>query len=63
VRPPELHVVIPVEGDPKAYVIAETNEAALSLKADLEARDVEQEVGQLLDATIPQIRTRPRGAA
>jgi hypothetical protein len=56
VRPPELHIVIPVEGDPKAHVVAETNEEALSLKADLESRPVAEEVAELLDSTIPQIR-------
>ena len=40
-------------------MVAETAEEAAALKADLEARPVEQEVAQLLEATIPQIRTRP----
>jgi hypothetical protein len=61
VRPPELIIVVPVEGDPKAYVGAETAEEATALKADLEARDVEQEVAELLDEAIPQIRARPPG--
>jgi hypothetical protein len=56
---PRLIVEILVEGGPKAYVVAATAEEAAALKADLEARDVEQEVAQLLDATIPQIRSKP----
>jgi hypothetical protein len=61
--PPRLIVEIEVESRPKAYVVAETAEEAQALKADLEGRDVEQEVVALLEQAIPQIRSKPGGAA
>lgn len=55
---PALVVVIPVEGRPVAYPSWQTAEEAVALKVDLEGRDVEQEVAQLLDQVVPLIRER-----
>ncbi len=55
---PKLVVVIPLEGDPQAFVDSSSAEDSTALRVDLEHRDVAAEVTELLDSTVPLIRTR-----
>jgi len=62
-RPPSLHVEIPVEGEPRAWVESPNAESSAGLRVDLEGRDLATEVAELLDRVVPEIRSQAGVAA
>jgi hypothetical protein len=61
-RPPSLHIEIPVQGEPRSWVDSLNAELSAGLRVDLEDRDLADEVADLLDRVVPEIRSQ-RGAA
>ena len=58
-KPPELHIVVPIQGDITAYVTCLNSAEADALRVDLEARaeDLRDQVLEVL-AQVPNIRSR-----